>query len=116
MKIIVCFCTRRKLEDSEISYTVSNTYHCQCQPNRQCDFSVVPCQEDTLFKRVLVRAILLMLQTFEYCENCCRRRYILNFVADKICVEKVPETIERKMVKIEDYLKNIKNEPFFLFL
>ena len=52
MKIIVCFCTRRKLEDSEISYTVSNTYYCQCQPNRKCDFSVVPCQEDTLFKRV----------------------------------------------------------------
>ena len=51
MKIIVCFCTRRQLEDSEISYTVSNTCHYQCQPNRHGGFFVIPCEEHTMFKR-----------------------------------------------------------------
>lgn len=39
----------------------------------------------------------------------------MSFIADKICVEKVPETTERQIVKTENYLKSIKNETFFIF-
>ena len=122
MKIIVCFCTQRQLEDSEIYYTVSNTFHCQCQPNRYGGFFVVPCEKHSMFKRVfeggnfVFNCQCLRFGPFEYCENCLQIRYILHFVADKICVENVPEAIEKKMVKIDEYFKNIKNQTFFIFV
>ena len=55
-----------------------------------------------------------MLGSFEYCGNCVDIKYILKLFADKICVLVLPEEIEKKMVKNEECLKNIKNEPFLL--
>ena len=121
MRIIVCFCIQSRLEDSKISYTVSKTFHCQCQPNRHGFFFIVSCDEHILFKRVfgggsfVFNCQYFKLGLFEYRQNCCQIRYIMSFIADKICVEKVPETTERQIVKTENYLKSIKNETFFIF-
>ena len=79
------------------------------------------CDEHIFFKRVFGSGSFVFncqyfkLGLFEYRQNCCQIRYIMSFIADKICVEKVPETTERQIVKTENYLKSIKNETFFIF-
>ena len=44
-------------------------------------------------------------------------RYIINFVADKICLKKSDSLDEllNEMILINDYLSEIKNESFFYF-
>ena len=60
MKIIVCFCIQRQLEDSEISYTVSKTFHCQCQPNRH-GFFLLFLVTNTSCLNVFLAAVVLFL-------------------------------------------------------
>ena len=56
------------------------------------------------------------LSGFEVFQNCVNVRYVLNFAAGKICVGGgIPEEFEKKLIRIVDYLKSIKNEPFFYF-
>ena len=84
-------------------------------------YFVVPFGQYTLFKPIsgggnfVFKCQCFKLGSFEVCENCINIRYILNYVADNICVKQVPKAVKEKMVKIEDYIKNIKNEPFFYF-
>ena len=53
----------------------------------------------------------------DICQNGVNIRYILNFVSPKICVDVDHSSVELKigLVKVDDHLKKIKNEPFFYF-
>ena len=119
MKITVCFCTRRQLEESEISYNVSNTFHCQCEPN--AGFFVVPCEEHTLFKRMFSGRNFVFncqcyeLRPFEYCDNCNQVRYILKFLQIKSVLMRSERLSKKSWLKLRTISKNIKNELFFYF-
>ena len=51
---------------------------------------------------------------FEYCDNCLQIRYILNFVANKVCISKVPDLVKKNGLN-----KNLPGEfakrTFFYF-
>lgn len=52
MKIIVCHCTKRKLDQAGIFFNVSNTFKCECSENNHSGYFVVPCGRHTLFKSI----------------------------------------------------------------
>ena len=49
------------------------------------------------------------------CTHCGYVCYILNLRTFKMCMENVPQNVKDKMLPINEYLKNIKCGPFFVF-
>ena len=104
MKIIVCACTERELNNHEVSFSISNNFSCQCPFNYHSGYFVVPCERHALFKPIfgggnfVFKCQCLKLGSFEVCENCINIRYVLNYVADKICMKQVPKAVEEKTI------------------
>lgn len=49
------------------------------------------------------------------CNFCGHVCYVLNFRAYKICMREIPQSIKSKFVPIDEYFKNAKCEPFFVY-
>ena len=120
MEIIAYACTQRQMNDSGITFSILITFNCQC-PSIIVVILQFPARH-TLFKLLfsgdgsfVFNCQCYKLGSFEICQNCVIIRYVLNVSADNICVLQILKSIEEKMMKIEDYLSNIKNEPFFYF-
>ena len=51
------------------------------------------------------------------CDFCVQMRYLINFCCYKFCVEKIPNALEKFLVRLDNYLahETEKCESFFYF-
>ena len=52
----------------------------------------------------------------EICNLCVSVRYILNFKCHKTCVNELPDVFIDKVVLLDEYLKKINCDPFFILV
>ena len=72
-------------------------------------FLWIPVKNIRYLKVYFLTAILFLI---EYCDNYMQIKYILNFLADKVCVKDLPNPLSKKLVSVKVYLDNLRNEPF----
>ena len=110
---------RKRLQELGIGFECQRTFDYSCvKPH---DFFVILCKKYTFFKSLFGSGNFkfdcrcYQLTPMEYCSNCVNIQYLLNFVADKICLSHIPEELKERLVSIEEFLKDIPCEPFFYF-
>ena len=125
IKVIACTCSKEPLRSSGLNFIERRTYHAACcLENIHKNFYVIPCEIHKMFvplfggEDFVFNCVCKTLVGENICQNSINIRYILNFVSPKICVDidRLPVECKSRLVKIDDHLKKIKNEPFFIFV
>ena len=115
IQIIVGRCTKEKLKNYGTNVIIEQIFKTE---NEIHNYFVVPCETHPLFKdgfswrHVEYTCKCENLTGRKICEKCREKCYILNVLVDKITIGADPDV---HLIEINDYLKKLKNEPFFYF-
>ena len=120
MKILTCSCSVEQFNQGQNEYVKKlQHFHCQCNDSH---FSFVHTCKNHPFiasriPEMELRCTCAICGPNEICNFCVQVKYLLNFRAYKLCVKKIPNSIQPHLVLLDKFFDSIPNcGPFFVIL
>ena len=118
-KILICSCFVEKFHSEDNEY-VKKLCHFKCKCNDSHIIYILSCNEHPYVAAKIPEMDpgcncppIDTLEIFNYCRQV---RYLLNFRAYKLCLKKIPESIQDKIVTTHQFFKSMPGcQPFFAF-
>ena len=118
-KILICSCFVEKFHNEDNEY-VKKLCHFKCKCNDSHIIYILSCNEHPYVAAKIPEMDpgcncppIDALEIFNYCRQV---RYLLNFRAYKLCLKKIPESIQDKIVTTISFLKVCLAVNLFLLL
>ena len=116
-KILMCECVKKNFQSESCKYIKKIIhYHCKCK-EKHLYFTIFckehPFRANFSSNQEERKCTCTVKLSQEVCQFCCNIRYLLNFKYFKICVEQIPENLQKDMQALDQYVNEINCQPFF---
>ena len=118
-KILICSCFVEKFHSEDNEYA-KKLCHFKCKCNDSHIIYILSCNEHPYVAAKIPEmdpgCNCLPIDALEIFNYCRQVRYLLNFRAYKLCLKKIPKSIQDKIVTTHQFFKSMPGcQPFFAF-
>ena len=115
-KVLICWCFVERF-CAECNNFTKNLLHFYCKCRWKHTEFVLLCERHPFGEGLICdgKCSCWSRSSRAACTHCGYVCYMLNLRTFKMCMENVPQNVKDKMLPINEYLKNIKCGPFFVF-
>ena len=115
MKTLMCECNIRDFHEKGIEYIEHiEHFNCNCKNIHQYFVLTCKCHPFIEVVRTNDKFSSKVLGAYMICNFCVQLKHTINCCENKICIKKIPENIQKKLVPLNVFLKNelLPCEPF----